>query len=68
MTTPSTDLAPRREGAGPLAGVRVLELGHFVAALFCTRLLGDLGADVIKVEPPEADDPVRQWGARRRVA
>ncbi|MBX9594329.1 MAG: CoA transferase [Roseomonas sp.] len=52
------------EGTGPLAGLRVIELGHFVAAPFCTRLLGDLGADVIKVEPPGAGDPVRQWGAR----
>jgi crotonobetainyl-CoA:carnitine CoA-transferase CaiB-like acyl-CoA transferase len=51
---------------GPLAGLRVLELGHFVAAPFCTRLLGDLGADVIKVEPPGAGDPVRQWGARHK--
>jgi crotonobetainyl-CoA:carnitine CoA-transferase CaiB-like acyl-CoA transferase len=51
-------------GAGPLAGLRILELGHFVAAPFCTRLLGDLGADVVKVEPPGAGDPVRQWGAR----
>jgi formyl-CoA transferase len=49
---------------GPLAGLRVLELGHFVAAPFCTRLLGDLGVDVIKVEPPGTGDPVRQWGAR----
>jgi formyl-CoA transferase len=64
-TTPSTDpAAPRREGAGPLAGLRVLELGHFVAAPFCTRLLADLGADVVKVEPPGGGDPVRQWGAR----
>lgn len=48
---------------GPLHGVRVLELGHYVAAPFATRLLGDLGAEVFKVEPP-GGDPVRQWGAR----
>lgn len=48
---------------GLLTGLRVLELGHFVAAPFCTRLLGDLGADIIKVEPPSGD-PVRQWGSQ----
>ena len=47
--------------SGPLAGMRVIELGHFVAAPFCARLLGDLGADVVKIEPP-GGDPVRQWG------
>ena len=46
---------------GVLSGLTVLEIGHFVAAPFCTRLLADLGADIIKIEPPSGD-PVRQWG------
>ncbi|MFC0387532.1 CaiB/BaiF CoA transferase family protein [Muricoccus vinaceus] len=58
--------ADRAAGVGsPLAGFRVLELGHYVAAPFAARLLGDLGAEVIKVEPP-GGDPVRQWGARHK--
>jgi crotonobetainyl-CoA:carnitine CoA-transferase CaiB-like acyl-CoA transferase len=44
-----------------LTGLKILEIGHFVAAPFCTRLLADLGAEVIKVEPI-AGDPVRLWG------
>jgi formyl-CoA transferase len=47
--------------AGLVSDLRVLEIGHFVAGPFCTRLLADLGADVIKIEPPTGD-PVRQWG------
>jgi crotonobetainyl-CoA:carnitine CoA-transferase CaiB-like acyl-CoA transferase len=57
------DLGSLASAAGVLSGLRVLEIGHFVAAPFCTRLLGDLGADVIKIEPVTGD-PVRQWGAR----
>ena len=46
----------------PLAGLKLVELGHYIAAPFATRLLADLGAEVIKVEPP-GGDPVRGWGS-----
>ena len=48
--------------AGPLAGVRVVELGALLAGPFAARLLADLGADVVKVEAPGKPDPVRRWG------
>lgn len=48
--------------AGALAGIRVVELGQLIAGPFCGQLLGDMGADVIKVEPPGAGDPMRAWG------
>lgn len=48
-------------GRRVLAGLRVMELGHYVAAPFASRLLADLGADIVKVEPL-AGDPARQWG------
>ncbi|NGM22952.1 CoA transferase [Roseomonas stagni] len=47
----------------PLEGLKVVELGHYIAGPFATRLLADLGAEVIKVEPPEGD-PIRGWGSR----
>ena len=47
--------------AGPLAGLKVLELGQLIAGPFAAKTLGDFGADVIKVEPPAGGDPLRQW-------
>lgn len=47
---------------GPLSDLRVLELGTLLAGPFCGQLLGDMGAEVIKIEPPGQGDPLRQWG------
>ncbi|UAJ08937.1 CaiB/BaiF CoA transferase family protein [Glacieibacterium megasporae] len=57
--------APANTGA--LAGLRVVELGQLIAGPFCGQLLGDMGAEVIKVEPPGTNgkrggDPMRDWG------
>ena len=47
---------------GALEGVRVVECGSLIAGPFCGQLLGDFGAEVIKVEDPGQGDPMRQWG------
>ena len=69
MTAHETQLAPGRarenDGPGPLAGVRIIELGQLLAGPFTGRLLGDLGAEIIKVEPPGQPDPMRDWGHAR---
>ena len=44
-----------------MQGVKVLELGTLIAGPFCTRILGEFGADVVKVESPDGGDPLRQW-------
>jgi formyl-CoA transferase len=53
------------DGPGPLSGVRVVELGMLLAGPFTGRLLGDMGAEIIKVEPPGQPDPLREWGKAR---
>ena len=52
----------QRDSAGPLDGVRILEVGAVVAGPFAARMLADLGAEVIKVEAPDAPDAMRAWG------
>jgi formyl-CoA transferase len=51
---------------GPLTGLRVLELGSLIAGPFCGQLMADMGAEVIKVEPPGQGDPMRAWGRSGR--
>ena len=53
MTSPTTPAA--------LAGVRVIEMGQLIAGPFCGKMLGEFGAEVIKIEPPGAGDPLRNW-------
>jgi formyl-CoA transferase len=48
-------------GQGPLAGLKVLELGQLIAGPFAAKTLADFGADIIKIETPGAGDPLRKW-------
>jgi crotonobetainyl-CoA:carnitine CoA-transferase CaiB-like acyl-CoA transferase len=62
MTTGPTTTTTNAPTTGPLSGLRVLDIGEGVAGPFCAKLLGDLGADVVKVERPDAGDTTRQIG------
>lgn len=60
----STDAPTVESGTpatGPLAGIRVVEMGSLIAGPFCGQLLGDFGAEVIKLEDPASGDPMRRW-------
>ncbi|GAA3935680.1 CaiB/BaiF CoA-transferase family protein [Microbacterium soli] len=52
---------------GPLAGIRVLELGQYISGPFAAKQLADLGAEVIKIEPPDGD-PMRRWEGRATMS
>jgi formyl-CoA transferase len=56
MSNPST-----QPPAGPLAGLKVVELGQLIAGPFAGKTLADFGAEVIKIEPPGEGDPLRHW-------
>jgi formyl-CoA transferase len=61
MSGTATDAGP----GGPLSDLRVIEMGVLLAGPFCGQLLGDFGADVIKVEQPGVGDPMREWGREK---
>lgn len=54
-----TELSKTNKAA--LAGIKVLELGTLIAGPFCSRMLAEFGAEVIKIEAPDSGDPLRQW-------
>ena len=65
MTRDPLQPADNHPHPGPLAGLRVIEMGSLLAGPFVGQLLGDFGAEVIKVEPPKVGDPMRAWGRHK---
>ena len=64
-TTAPQAAEPPADDVLPLGDLRVVELGQLLAGPFCGQLLGDFGAEVIKVEDPGRGDPMRQWGREK---
>ena len=62
MTEVASEFVNQIVNSGPLADIRVLELGQLIAGPFCGQLLGDMGAEIIKLEPPGVGDAMRDWG------
>jgi formyl-CoA transferase len=62
MSAPAADPAATPANTGPLADLVVIEMGTLIAGPFCGQILGDFGAEVIKIEDPRVGDPMRQWG------
>ncbi len=50
---------------GPLTGLRMIEMGQLLAGPFCGQLMADFGCEVIKIEQPNAGDPMREWGREK---
>ena len=61
MKANSTKISDKKN-TGPLSGLRILDLSRILAGPTCTQLLGDYGADIIKVEKPGSGDDTRAWG------
>jgi len=60
MSDPDT-----RSCRGPLEDLRLIEVGTLIAGPFCGQILGDMGAEIIKIEPPGMGDPMRSWGREK---